>query len=441
MADISQSSWTETDALNNQAAPLGWTPGTMLPTQVEPTAQAMMGAIKRWWNRQNPIYAATLTTTDTYTVTPQTPVTSFTSFELWRVRMPSANTTTSPTITWGPSAATIQKYSSGSLVNLAVGDIQAQYYEFFFNNTVMVMINPAGANLVSGPASSTSGDIASYGDGSGKLIADSGIAKATVVKNATSSTSQSVPVFTDTSGTVIGNGFIIGTGPSNLVQLSASSKLPAVDGSQLTSLPTLQKSIFTSSGTFTPTKTGTYKITVVGSGGGGGGNTALGDSHAGGGGAGATGIGWQTLTASTGYTVTVGTGGAGGANTGGTGGTGPASSFAGTSTITANGGVGGVGVSAGSTSGSGGGGGTATNGDINIQGGDGESGAGGSSAYGGGQGGASFMGGGSRCLVTGQGQNGNTYGAGGAGSGFGTDAAAHVGGNGSPGVVIAEWLA
>lgn len=225
MADIAQSSWSEIDALNNQAAPLGWTPGVMLPTGVEPTAQAMMGAMKRWWNRQNPIYAATLTTTDTYVVSPQTPITSFTSFELWRVRMPSANTSTSPTITWGPSAATIQKYNNGSLVNLAVGDIQAQYYEFFFNNTVMVMINPAAQTSVTGPASSTTGDLASYADGTGKVIADSGLPKAFIVKNAVTSTSQSIPVFTDTSGTVIGNGFVVGNAANNIPQLTSSATL------------------------------------------------------------------------------------------------------------------------------------------------------------------------------------------------------------------------
>lgn len=200
------------------------------------------------------------------------------------------------------------------------------------------------------------------------------------------------------------------------------------------------KQVFTSSGTFTPTVTTVYKITVVGSGGGGGGNSASGDSHAGGGGAGSTGIGWQTLTANTGYTVTVGTGGAGGANTGGTGGTGPSSSFAGTSTITATGGVGGTGVSSASTSGSGGAGGTSTNGDINIPGGEGFSGAGGSSAFGGGNGGASTQGGGSTCLTTGAPNNATVYGSGGAGSGFGTSAAAHAGGNGAPGIVIVEWV-
>lgn len=69
MAEISASSWSEVDASNNQAAPLGWDPGVMLPTEVEPTAQAMMGGTKRFWDRIN----ATVTTTGaagTYTYTP-----------------------------------------------------------------------------------------------------------------------------------------------------------------------------------------------------------------------------------------------------------------------------------------------------------------------------------------------------------------------------------
>lgn len=148
-ADLSQSSWSEIDSNNNQGAPLGWTPGTMLPTQVEPTAQAMMGAQKRWWNRQNPTYAPSLTTTDTYALTPQSPVTSYTAFELWTLRMPSSNLTTTPTLNLGPSAATIQKYVSGSLTALAVGDIQAQTHQFYYNGAaaVMVLTNPASQNF------------------------------------------------------------------------------------------------------------------------------------------------------------------------------------------------------------------------------------------------------------------------------------------------------
>ena len=58
MADLNTASWSETDASNNAAPPAGW-PAGMFPNQVEPTAQAMMGALKRWWNRSNGVYVST----------------------------------------------------------------------------------------------------------------------------------------------------------------------------------------------------------------------------------------------------------------------------------------------------------------------------------------------------------------------------------------------
>ena len=51
--DISNSSWAEQDASNNQSPPAGW-PAGMAPNQVEPAARAMMGAIKRWYDHTQP---------------------------------------------------------------------------------------------------------------------------------------------------------------------------------------------------------------------------------------------------------------------------------------------------------------------------------------------------------------------------------------------------
>lgn len=69
MADISSSYWATVDANNNAAAPNGWTPGVMLPSQVEPTAQAMQGAIKRFWERVN-CQITTTGSSGTYVYTP-----------------------------------------------------------------------------------------------------------------------------------------------------------------------------------------------------------------------------------------------------------------------------------------------------------------------------------------------------------------------------------
>lgn len=52
-----------------------------------------------------------------------------------------------------------------------------------------------------------------------------------------SSTNGYVPQWSGTGGDALSTGLAVGTGANNLLQLDGSSKLPAVDGSQLTNLP------------------------------------------------------------------------------------------------------------------------------------------------------------------------------------------------------------
>ncbi len=72
MADISDPTWSETDAANNAAPPSGWPSGTMTPVQVEPAARAQMGGIKRFYDHINSTVTSTGTNnvTLTYTVSP-----------------------------------------------------------------------------------------------------------------------------------------------------------------------------------------------------------------------------------------------------------------------------------------------------------------------------------------------------------------------------------
>lgn len=66
--DISNGSWSTTDGSNTAAPPNGW-PAGMFPNQVEPSARAGMGGVKRWWERAN----AALSTTGSagaYAITP-----------------------------------------------------------------------------------------------------------------------------------------------------------------------------------------------------------------------------------------------------------------------------------------------------------------------------------------------------------------------------------
>lgn len=144
MAEISNTSWTETDGGNVFPPPAGW-PAGMFPNAVEPTAQAMMGAVKRFWNRVNPAYQASLSTTDSFVITPTQPITGYGLYERWRARFPSANITTSPTIVISSlPAQPIKKYNgSGGVVNVTTGDIQAQDHGIWWDGSEMILENPA----------------------------------------------------------------------------------------------------------------------------------------------------------------------------------------------------------------------------------------------------------------------------------------------------------
>jgi microcystin-dependent protein len=69
--DITQSNWTESDDSNSTASPDGW-PENMMPSGVNNSARAMMGAIKRWFNWSIPMVTGGTSTAYTlsYGVTP-----------------------------------------------------------------------------------------------------------------------------------------------------------------------------------------------------------------------------------------------------------------------------------------------------------------------------------------------------------------------------------
>lgn len=251
----------------------------------------------------------------------------------------------------------------------------------------------------------------------------------TTAKKATPSSSPNIGTFaislSASSTTVIAH-LTKPTGLSGTANVQAAldgASSPSATNVFMTANAGPKVTVFTANGTFTPTQTGRYKITVTGGGGSGAGSSATG---AGGGGAAGTAIGFQSLTASTGYAVVVGAGGSG-VGTGNDGSNGVDSTFSGTSTLT---GV--KGLAGDKDAGLGGAGGSATNGDINLIGGDGvtETGSGL-----GGQGGASFWGGGSASKVV-----STAAGPYGAGSG-GAVTANTSSGNGASGIVVVEYVA
>lgn len=125
MVDISNPDWSTTDGSNTQAPPNGW-PSGMAPNSVRPTAQQMMGAIKRWWERIGPVlnaggssgaYTYTPTNTAYPTVYIQGDVYSFTA-QFTSI----GNDTLSVN---GLSALNLYKPSSSGPIKIIAGDISS----------------------------------------------------------------------------------------------------------------------------------------------------------------------------------------------------------------------------------------------------------------------------------------------------------------------------
>ena len=80
--DISQSSWNEVDDNNSSAAPDG-APEGMAPGGVNNTMRAMMGAIKRWWNKANAVKITTTPVSNTaYVLAYDVPPTAYADGEI-----------------------------------------------------------------------------------------------------------------------------------------------------------------------------------------------------------------------------------------------------------------------------------------------------------------------------------------------------------------------
>jgi len=131
MADINQTSWSEVDASNNVASPSGFPEG-MAPSGVNDSARALMGAVRRWYDRIN----ATVTsggTQNAQTLTYAVATTAYVKGDTYRFIAQFTNTAATTIAVDALSPLSVVTHDG---VALTGGEIQAnQVYTVVYDGT------------------------------------------------------------------------------------------------------------------------------------------------------------------------------------------------------------------------------------------------------------------------------------------------------------------
>lgn len=123
MSDLGSANWSETDASNTATPPNGWPEG-MNPSDVNNSARANMGGLKRWWDRSNSV-KTTGGTTAAYTLTYDVAAASYYDGEEFSFIV-NATCGDAPTLSInGVGARQIRKFTAGAFANLAASDVVA----------------------------------------------------------------------------------------------------------------------------------------------------------------------------------------------------------------------------------------------------------------------------------------------------------------------------
>lgn len=409
MADVTASTWDQTDADNDTASPSG-APEGMAPSGVNDTIRAMMGAIKRayvWSNTPTTTAGTSTAYTLSYTVAPAALVDG-----MLHVVAFNATCGSSPTLNVNSLGATPLHYFTGSTWAVVPSG-------FIVSDMICPVVYNSGAGtyrILSFP--SAAGAVTATGDNT--LSGDNNYTGANDFTGGTALVATASAGDSDTSA-------------------ASTAFVQAAVGK-------VYIQTFTASGTYTP-HAGMVNCVIecVGGGGGGGGVAGDGNAMAGGGGGGG-GYSRKVATAAdvgASKAVSIGAGGAGGTagnNNGAAGG----NSGVGTLCI-ANGGAGGQGMGALSDTAQGGLGGVvaAAAGDVIVTGSPGSAGMyivlASGLGWAGNGGSSHFGGGGLGVMVDGAttaGGAGQVYGGGGAGAASRNDVANAAGGAGADGYVV-----
>ncbi len=161
MADISQSNWSETDALNNSAAPDG-APEGMPPSGVNDTMRGIMGAVKRLWTRINGVLTAAGGTT-AYTLTPAVALGGYVTGETFRFKVNATNTGAVTLNISSLGTKNVFKPTAAGPAALAAGDwVAGQMVEVTYDGTQFQMQSPMPSSGYADPMT-TRGDIVTRG--------------------------------------------------------------------------------------------------------------------------------------------------------------------------------------------------------------------------------------------------------------------------------------
>lgn len=157
MADISASNWSETDASNTTAAPDG-APEGMAPSGVNDTMRAMIGAVKRFWDRINGTLSSAGSST-AYTLTHTVAVGSIVTGERFCFKIDETNTGASTLAIDGLTAKNIYKPTTAGPAALAAGDLViGNFAEVAYDGTQYVLLSVAPtAALAAGTGIGVSG--------------------------------------------------------------------------------------------------------------------------------------------------------------------------------------------------------------------------------------------------------------------------------------------
>jgi hypothetical protein len=153
MPEFSSSTYSETDASNNSAAPNGMPEG-MAPGGVNNAWRAAIGATKRFWGRINPVYAST-GTAGGYLLAHSVALSTYSGNELIAFRAHTTGAATPTVNVDSLGAILMKKYTSSGKSDLDAGDIQGgQMVMGYHDGSHFVVVSPmapAGAATANDP--------------------------------------------------------------------------------------------------------------------------------------------------------------------------------------------------------------------------------------------------------------------------------------------------